>query len=214
MLYMPPAFHQKDTAQLHADIAAITFASLITVAAKGPIISHIPLMYRDDGTPHGSLVGHLARGNPQWQLSDLAQPAVAVFMGPQAYISPSWYPSKQENPRVVPTWNYAVVHVTGQLEVFDDVDRLLGDVARMTDSQEQRAGSDWKTSDAPMDFMIRQAKGIVGIRLVIASIEGKSKLSQNRAEGDQAHVASTLQKSSSAGDQAVAAAMAQVQSKR
>jgi transcriptional regulator len=84
----------------------------------------------------------------------------------------------------------------------------------MTDSQEQRAGSDWKTSDAPMDFMIRQAKGIVGIRLVIASIEGKSKLSQNRAEGDQAHVASTLQKSSSAGDQAVAAAMAQVQSKR
>jgi transcriptional regulator len=211
MLYMPPAFRQADVAQLHADIAAIAFASLITVGPKGPVISHVPLMYRADGTPHGSLIGHLARGNPQWQLSDLSQPAVAVFMGPQAYISPSWYPSKLENPRVVPTWNYAVVHVTGQLEVFEDTDRLLADVAVMTDKHEQRANSDWKTSDAPMDFMVRQAKGIVGIRLVITVIEGKSKLSQNRAAADQASVQATLQTSDAAGDQAVAGAMARVQ---
>jgi transcriptional regulator len=213
MLYMPPAFHQTDLAQIKADIAAIGFATLITMSEQGPIISHVPLLLRDDGSEYGVLIGHLARGNPQWQASDLTKPAVAVFMGPQAYVSPSWYPSKQVDPKVVPTWNYAVVHVSGQLEVFEDSDQLLSDLTSLTEKHEQRVGSDWQTSDAPRDFLIRQTKGIVGIRLKIQTFEAKSKLSQNRAAGDQANVQAMLGKSGNAADQHVAAAMAKVAKK-
>lgn len=210
MLYTPPAFNQPDLAQIRADIAAVGFATLITVSEHGPIVSHVPLLLRDDGSEYGMLIGHLARGNPQWSDSDLTKPAVAVFMGPDAYISPSWYPSKLENPRVVPTWNYAVVHVRGLLEVFEDSDQLLSDLTSLTEKHEQRVGSHWQASDAPADFLIRQTKGIVGIRLKIQVFEAKSKLSQNRAAADQANVAATLQKSDAASDRDVAAAMARL----
>jgi transcriptional regulator len=210
MLYTPPHFNQADRARMRADIAATGFATLITVGAHGPIISHVPLLLREDGTEFGVLIGHLARGNPQWQHSDLAKPAVAVFMGPHAYVSPSYYPSKLENPRVVPTWNYAVVHVTGILEVFEDSEQLLGDLTKLTEKHETRVGSEWKTSDAPTDFLIRQTKGIVGIRMAITGFEGKSKLSQNRAIADQANVAATLHKSEAASDKAVAEMMDEV----
>jgi transcriptional regulator len=207
MLYMPPAFHQSDRAQIQADITAIGFATLITIGASEPIISHVPLLWRDDGSECGVLIGHLARGNPQWNTSDLTKPAIAVFTGPHAYVSPSWYPSKQENPRVVPTWNYAVVHVRGLLEVFEDSDELLTDLTSLTEKHEQRVGSDWQTSDAPMEFMIRQTKGIVGIRLKILSFEAKSKLSQNRAAADHANVAVRLKNSNVAADREVGAVM-------
>jgi transcriptional regulator len=210
MLYMPPAFHQTDLAQIRAEVSAIGFATLITAGAQEPIISHVPLLLRDDGSEFGVLIGHLARGNPQWDSSDLTKPAVAVFMGPHAYVSPSWYPSKQENPRVVPTWNYAVVHVRGMLEVFEDSDQLLSDLTSLTEKHEQRVGSHWKTSDAPTDFLIRQTKGIVGIRLKIQAFEAKSKLSQNRAAADAANVQATLHKSDTVLDRDVAAAMARV----
>jgi transcriptional regulator len=210
MLYVPPAFHQTDLAQIRADITAIGFATLITAGAQEPIISHVPLILRDDGSEFGVLIGHLARGNPQWNSSDLTKPAVAVFMGPHAYVSPSWYPSKLDNPRVVPTWNYAVVHVRGMLEVFEDSDQLLSDLTLLTEKHEQRVGSHWKTSDAPMDFMIRQTRGIVGIRLKIQALDAKSKLSQNRAAADAFNVQATLEKSEVSSDRDVAAAMARV----
>ena len=207
MLYMPPAFQQTDLAQIRADIAAIGFATLITASAQEPIISHVPLLWRDDGSEFGVLIGHLARGNPQWSASDLTKPATAVFMGPHAYVSPSWYPSKQTDPKVVPTWNYAVVHARGPLAVFEDSDVLLTDLTALTEKHEQRVGSDLQTSDAPMDFLIRQTRGIVGIRLHIQALEAKSKLSQNRAAGDRAGVRAKLGASAHDADHAVAAAM-------
>jgi transcriptional regulator len=210
MLYTPPAFHQADLAQIRADITAIGFATLITTGEHEPIISHVPLLLRDDGSEYGLLIGHLARGNPQWKQSDLTKPAIAVFMGPHAYVSPSWYPSKQADPKVVPTWNYAVVHVRGLMEVFEDSDQLMTDLTSLTEKHEERVGSHWKTSDAPADFMIRQTKGIVGIRLKISGLEAKSKLSQNRAAGDQANVAAVLDKSVTPSDRDVAAAMARL----
>ena len=210
MLYTPPAFQQADLAQIRADIGAIGFATLITMGAQEPIISHMPLVLRDDGSEFGMLIGHLARGNPQWQLSDLTKPAVAVFMGPHAYVSPSWYPSKQADPKVVPTWNYAVVHVRGMLEVFEDSDELLSELTSLTEKHEQRVRSHWQVSDAPRDFLVRQTKGIVGIRMKIQAFEGKSKLSQNRAAGDQANVKAMLEASGAASDRDVAAAMARV----
>jgi transcriptional regulator len=210
MLYMPPAFHQADQTQIRADIASIGFATLITSGAEEPIISHVPLLLRDDGSEFGMLIGHLARGNPQWKWSDLSKPAIAVFMGPHAYVSPSWYPSKQVDPKVVPTWNYAVVHVRGRLEIFEESDQLMTDLTSLTEKHEERVGSKWKTSDAPTDFMLRQTKGIVGVRMKITGFEAKSKLSQNRAAGDQANVASVLGNSDAPSDRDVAAAMARL----
>ena len=210
MLYTPPAFQQADLVQIRADIGAIGFATLITMGSQEPIISHLPLLWRDDGSEFGMLIGHLARGNPQWQQSDLTKPAVAVFMGPHAYVSPSWYPSKQADPKVVPTWNYAVVHVRGMLEVFEDSDELLSELTSLTEKHEQRVRSHWQVSDAPRDFLVRQTKGIVGIRIKIQAFEGKSKLSQNRAAGDQANVKAMLEASGAASDRDVAAAMARV----
>jgi transcriptional regulator len=211
MLYMPPHFRQEDLAKIHADIAATGFAQLITVSGRGPIISHVPLFLKQDGpqdiTGHGALIGHLARGNPQWTESDLTKPAVAVFMGPDAYVSPSYYPSKLENPRVVPTWNFSVVHVTGMLEVFEDHDQLIADLTKLTAKHEARVKSGWQVSDAPADFLQRQTRGIVGIRMRITAFDAKSKLSQNRAPADQANVAATLAKSDAPSDRALAAKM-------
>jgi transcriptional regulator len=207
MLYMPPAFRQEDLAEIHADIAATGFAQLITASGHGPIVSHVPLFLKQDGSEHGALIGHLARGNPQWTESDLTKPAVAVFMGPDAYVSPSYYPSKLENPRVVPTWNYSVVHVRGMLEVFEDHDQLVADLSVLTDKHEKRVKSEWRVSDAPADFLQRQTRGIVGIRLRITAFEGKAKLSQNRAAADHANVAATLAKSDAPSDRAVAGKM-------
>jgi transcriptional regulator len=212
MLYNPPHFQQSDVALMHADIAATGFASLITVAdhASGgaPLVSHAPLIWQADGSEHGALIGHLARANMQWNHSDLTKPAVAVFMGPDAYVSPSWYLTKPSNPRVVPTWNYAVVHVRGTLEVFEEPGQVMAIVTALTEKHEQRVASQWQVTDAPPDFMERQLRGIVGVRLKISAFEGKRKLSQNRvAGGDAGNVAATLARSDSAADRALASAM-------
>ena len=133
MLYIPPAHREQDLATLHAHIAATGLATLVTVGEDGPLVSHLPLLLDPAVGRYGELTGHLARANPQWRTSDLRKPALAIFMGPDAYVSPSWYPAKQEHGRVVPTWNYSTVHARGTLEVFDDPQRLAALVTRLTD---------------------------------------------------------------------------------
>src|ERR1700754_4017540 len=120
MLYNPPAFRQSELADLHAQIAASGLAMLISVGAQGPIVSNLPITLDTSAGPYGVIGGHLARANPQWRESDLSIPAVALFSGPDAYVSPSWYPSKQEHGKVVPTWNYSMVVARGRLEIFQD----------------------------------------------------------------------------------------------
>jgi transcriptional regulator len=130
------------------------------------------------------LYGHLSRANPQWKLPPLGE-AMATFMGPDAYVTPSWYATKRETQKVVPTWNYIAVHAYGPVEFFEDADRLLEVVTRLTNLHEQSRAKPWAVSDAPETFIKAQLRGIVGMRLPISRIEGKWKMSQNRSAEDR-----------------------------
>jgi transcriptional regulator len=207
MLYNPPAFRQTELPDLHAQIAASGLATLISVGAQGPIVSNLPVMLDTSTGPYGVIAGHLARGNPQWRESDFSIPAVALFMGADAYVSPSWYPAKQEHGKVVPTWNYSMIVARGRLEIFEDADSLRAQVVALTKRFESRFEKPWEVTDAPEDYVHRQLKGIVGIRLHIEAIEGKAKLNQNRSAEDQAGVVTGLSPSPRDGDREVAEAM-------
>jgi len=214
MLNTPPAFRDADLPRLHDHIRRAPFATLVTVARAGaevddagPIASHLPLMLDERPGASGVLLGHLARANAQWHASDLSRPALAIFPGPDAYISPSWYPAKREHGRVVPTWNYSVVHARGRLEVFEDEESLRDVVERLTRRHEGTLPAPWNVDDAPVDFVRGQLKGIVGVRLVIEALEGKAKLSQNRPQADREGVVSGLATRPDDGSAAIAAQM-------
>ena len=207
MLYNPPAFREDDVEVMHQRIEATGLACLVTVGAAGPLVSHVPLRLHREAGPLGTLSGHLARANLQTQASDLSLPAVAIFQIADAYVSPSWYASKAEHGRVVPTWNYSVVHARGRLELFDDREGLLAEVAALTDRHEQRFDAPWQTSDAPADYLERQLRAIIGLRLHIEALEGKAKLSQNQKPADHAGVVTGLGTSASETDRSVAAMM-------
>ncbi len=213
MLYVPPAFRESDVAVMQAQIRSIAFGSLITVAKAGlsdaTLISHFPVILDTAIGPFGQLRCHVARANPQWRDSDFSKPAVAMFMGPDTYISPSWYPSKQEHGKAVPTWNYVTLCARGMIEVYDDRDALMAHVSELTQLHENRFAEPWQVGDAPADYMERQLKGIVGFRLTIDALEGKKKLSQNRSLEDRASVAQALSQSSREGATAIAEWMSQ-----
>jgi len=207
MLYTPPAFKIDDLPLLHDHIERTGLAILITAGDDGPLVSHLPLLLdRRAGGP-GTLIGHLARANPQLKLSRLDQTALAIFQGPDAYVSPGWYETKREHGRVVPTWNYAVVHARGSLRLFDDREWLRSAVDRLTARHEAGFAQPWSTSDAPPAFIDAQLRGIVGVELQIATLEGKYKLSQNRPAADQSGVVEGLDRQGAAGDAATAALM-------
>lgn len=211
MLYTPPAFRVDDLPRLLDHIARTSLASFITAGAGGPIVSHVPLVHEPSDSSMGRLIGHLARANPQWQETDLSKPALAVFMGPEAYVSPSWYPSKAEHGRAVPTWNYAVVHVRGSLTFFDDATKLRHAVERLTDHHEANRVDRWLVSDAPERYVASQLKGIIGFEIAIASIEGKYKLSQNKTEPDREGVIAGLARENDAGSITIRALMCPVE---
>jgi transcriptional regulator len=207
VLYNPPAFKESDLHALQAQIAASGLTTLISVGANGPIVSNLPIVFDASAGPYGMIAGHLARGNPQWRDSDLTKPVLALFMGADAYVSPGFYESKKEHGKVVPTWNYSMIVARGRLEIFEDADALRAQVETLTKRFEAGFEKPWEVSDAPEDFITRQIKGIVGIRLHIESIEGKAKLNQNRSAADQAGVIEGLSPSPRAADREVADAM-------
>jgi transcriptional regulator len=207
MIYNPPAFKESDLPALQAQIAAFGLTTLISVGANGPIVSNLPIVFDANTGPYGTISGHLARGNPQWRESDLTKPALALFMGADAYVSPGWYVSKKEHGKVVPTWNYSMIVASGRLEIFEDADALRAQVETLTKRFEAQFEKPWEVADAPEDFVARQIKGIVGVRLHIESIEGKAKLNQNRSAADQEGVVAGLSPSERAGDRAVAEQM-------
>jgi len=209
MIYNPPAFRETDFAAMHAQIRHSGLATLITVGADGPIVSHLPMLLDSQPGPFGTLTGHLARANPQWKESDFSKPAIAMFMGPDAYVSPNWYPSKAEHGKAVPTWNYSMIYVRGMIKTFEEAEELRAHVTALTERFEQSAPNPWQVSDAPEDYLQRQFKGIVGLRLTIDTIEGKAKLSQNRSKADQDAVVAALSGSERANDLAVSGMMKQ-----
>jgi len=186
-MYTPPAFRIADGAEIAGWIRAARLAILVSTGEDGqPMATHLPLLLSEDGAV---IEGHLARANPQWR--GLAR-ALAIFPGPEAYVSPSWYPSKAEHGRVVPTWNYVAVHAEGPVALVEAAAPLHALVDRLTRAHEGRRAEPWAVSDAPLDFTAAQLKGIVGIRLTIERLTGKKKMSQNRSAADRAGVAAGL----------------------
>jgi len=211
-MYVPPAFREDRPEVLRAAIRATRLAILVSAGPDGPIASHVPLMLDETDGPDtakggGTLLGHLARANPQWRVSAGTVPALAIFPGPDAYISPAWYATKRETGKVVPTWNYVAVHATGPIEFFDDPDALLALVTRLTARHESGRPSPWKVTDAPPDFIASQLKGIVGFRLAITRLEGKWKMSQNRPMPDRVGVIEGLEREGTPDAAAVADAV-------
>jgi len=190
-MYLPTQFAEDRKDVLHAAMRAAGLATLVTMTEDGLIASHVPLMLDPDAGPHGTIYGHLARANPQATAEPVGE-ALAIFTGPDAYITPSWYEAKREHGRVVPTWNYVAIHAYGTLEVFDDAERLHALVSRLTNKHEAARPQPWAVDDAPAPFVQGQLKGIRGFALPISRLQGKWKMSQNRAEADRAGVVAGL----------------------
>lgn len=190
-MYTPPAFREDDPPELRRMMRDARLATLVTATAQGLQATPLPLYLLEGEGELGTLYGHVARANPQWSLAATGE-ALAIFMGPDAYVTPSWYAAKQETGKVVPTWNYSAVHAYGPVEFFDDRERLHEVVSRLTDLHEAGRSDRWAVSDAPDAFVQAQLKGIIGVRMRISRIEGKRKLSQNRSEADRLGVARGL----------------------
>ena len=193
-MYMPPHFNEDRIEVLHDAIRMGGLATLVTMTADGLIASHLPLLLDPDPAPYGTLVGHLARANPQTKLTDAAVQAMVVFHGPEGYISPSLYATKRETEKVVPTWNYVAIHAYGTIAFFDDPDRLLGVVTRLTRQYETPRPQPWAVTDAPADFVQGMLRAIVGLSIPIDRLEGKYKMSQNRPKADHAGIIAGLER--------------------
>lgn len=190
-MYVPPAFREDDAQTLHGLMRAARLSNLVTATADGPIATPLPLFLSEAEGEQGVLYGHVARANAQWSTPVIGE-SLAIFMGPDAYVTPSWYESKALHGKVVPTWNYAAVHAYGPVEFFDDEQRLLDVVTRITTLHEASRAQPWSVSDAPQAYIKAQLRGIVGLRMPITRLEGKRKMSQNRNAEDRAGVAKGL----------------------
>ena len=191
-MYIPTQFRESDVPTIHAAIRAAGLATLVTTGPDGLLATPLPLLLDPEPAPYGTLLGHVARANPQWRRGAAEGEALAMFAGPDAYVTPSWYATKRATGKVVPTWNYVAVHAYGTVEFIEDTDWLLGLVTRLTTHHEGKRDSPWAVADAPPDFTQSQLKGIVGVRLTIARLEGKWKMSQNRTAEDRAGVVEGL----------------------
>ncbi|MDR3536116.1 MAG: FMN-binding negative transcriptional regulator [Acetobacteraceae bacterium] len=191
-MYVPEHFREDSVEALHAAIRASGLATLVSLTADGLLASHVPLLLDPEPAPYGTLIGHVARANPHGRASDPAVQTLAIFQGPDGYITPSYYATKRETGKVVPTWNYSAIHAYGTLEVFDDPARLLAVVTRLTERHEGARAAPWAVSDAPADFVAGMLRAIVGIALPIVRLEGKVKMSQNRPPADREGVIAGL----------------------
>ncbi|MDD5271732.1 MAG: FMN-binding negative transcriptional regulator [Methylovulum sp.] len=192
-MYQPAHFVQPSVAVMHELMRQRPLATLVTLDSDGLNANHIPLHLADEPLPFGCLRGHVARANPLWADVSPEQEVLAIFHGPDAYISPSWYATKPETGKVVPTWNYAVVHAYGHLRAVDDAGWLRAQLEALTDHNEVHFAKPWAVADAPADFTERLMGAIVGIELQITRLVGKWKVSQNQPPCNQASVVAGLQ---------------------
>jgi len=208
-MYLPKDFKEERVPAMHEAIRQARLGTLITLGPDGMEASHIPMLVDPEPAPFGTLKGHIARANPQWRRATSGVQALAVFLGPDAYITPAWYETKRQSGKVVPTWNYVAVHAYGPLEFYEDADRLLALVTRLTETHEAGRAQPWAVSDAPKDFIAGMLKAIVGFELPIARLEGKWKMSQNRPAADRAGTIAGLTAEGGEKDVAVADIVAQ-----
>lgn len=202
-MYQPPHFREDRPEIIHELIRTHPLATLVTVVEGRPEANHIPLLLDSGRGPMGTLRGHVARGNELAALRS-AVDVLAIFQGPQAYVTPSWYETKRQTGKVVPTWNYVVVHAHGTIAVVDDKAWLRDQIEDLTDRHEAPRPAPWHVGDAPDEFLHAQMKGIVGIEIAITRLEGKWKMSQNRSDMDRSGVVEGLR--TEAGGEGVAVA--------
>jgi transcriptional regulator len=228
-MYLPRHFTVTDRAQIGAFVDAAQSADLVTFDGTKPVSTRLPVIWDrpaalDGAAPdvddaaqttepageasYGRLLGHIAIANDQWKTAQPGAQALAIVSGPQAYISPSWYESKARHGRVVPTWNYVAVHLTGTITFHQDAEWLRGFVTRLTERHEGGRVYPWAVTDAPPEYIDGQLRAIVGVELTITAIEAKQKLSQNRSALDRAGVVTGLEGEPGPGPAAIAAAMA------
>jgi transcriptional regulator len=206
-MYQPDHFRVDDVAQMHALMRERAFAALVSAGPAGLYGSHLPTVLKDEGD-FGVIECHLARANPHCKELAAVSEALMIFQGPEGYITPNWYTTKTETGKVVPTWNYAVVHAYGRPEAKDDAVWLRRHVGELTAQQEKAEARPWKVSDAPERYIEVMLRGIVGFRFVITRLEGKWKMSQNREIPDRAGVAEGLGQRHTGDDAEIAAYVA------
>lgn len=192
-MYQPPYFREQRLEIQHALIRAHPLALLVSSGDAGLEVNPVPFLLDAAASPLGTLRAHVARANPQWRQLDPGREALVVFQGVGAYVTPSWYASKREHGKVVPTWNYAIVQAWGRPQVIEDPVWLGAQIRALTAQQERTRAEPWAVDDAPATFVAAQIKGIVGIEIPIARIEGKWKASQNRPPADRESVAVGLE---------------------
>jgi transcriptional regulator len=207
-LYLPAHFKETRIEVLHALMRDRPLATLVTSCAEGLVANHIPLETLSDPAPLGSIRGHIARANPLWRDYRDGTEALAIFQGPEVYISPSLYPSKTQTGEVVPTWDYAVVHARGVMRFINDAAWLRSFVGGLTAAHEASRHQPWKIGDAPREYIDKMLSLIVGFEFSILSLTGKWKVSQNRTLADQQGVVKGLQDASDADSHEIAAMLA------
>jgi transcriptional regulator len=191
-MYQPPHFREDRIEVQHGLIRSHPLGLLIAAGPGGLQANPLPFLVYPEPSPHGTLRAHMARGNPQWRELSAVKECLVVFQGPQQYITPSWYPTKKEHGKVVPTWNYVTVHAWGAPQVIDDAAWLRRQVEDLTNQNEGKLPEPWKVDDAPEQYLASQFKGIIGVEIPIARIEGKWKVSQNRPAIDREGVVAGL----------------------
>jgi transcriptional regulator len=182
-MYLPAHFEEQRVDVLHTLIRSHPLGLLVTQGSAGLQANSIPFLIDAEPTPHGTLRAHVARANPVWR--DAGGEVLVVFEGPQAYISPGWYPSKAEHGKVVPTWNYVLVQARGRLRAIEDAAWLHALVTRLTDTHEATQAKPWAVQDAPRDYIDTMLRAIVGVEIELTALTGKWKVSQNRSAGDR-----------------------------
>jgi transcriptional regulator len=203
-MYQPPHFREDRLDIQHRLIRAHPLGLLVTLGKTGLNANPLPFLLDADASPNGTLRAHLSRANPQWQDFDPDMEALVIFQGVDTYITPSWYETKRETGKVVPTWNYAIVQAHGPLIIRDDPDWVRAQIGELTLRHEENRSQPWAVEDAPASFIAAQLKGIVGIEIPISRIEGKWKASQNRPEADRRGVSDGLRQASDEASQKMA----------
>jgi transcriptional regulator len=184
-MYTPKAFEVTELPMLHAAMKASELATLVTITTNGLVATHLPLLLDEARGEYGTLTGHVSRANVQWRETDPNAEALIIFLGLDSYISPNWYPAKQETGRVVPTWNYAAIHAYGRITFIEDPEWLRTMVTDLTRKHEASFPAPWKVTDAPAVYIDSQLKAIVGFEFQIVRLEGKQKFNQNRSVEDR-----------------------------
>jgi transcriptional regulator len=210
-MYTPKAFEVTDLPLLHAAMKQSDLATLVTTTRQGLVATHLPLLLDESKGKYGMLRGHISRANLQWQETDTNADALIIFLGLDTYVTPNWYPAKQETGRVVPTWNYGAIHAYGRLSFTEDPEWLRAMVTALTNKHEASFPAPWQVSDAPKTFIDSQLKAIVGFEFEILRLEGKQKFNQNRSAEDRLGVIEGLRET---GKTQVAELMEKIESQR